>query len=309
MNKSTLQRFSEQYFAKIQSGDLQADEDQLRVVNEMQSVFDQIVPFCQEQPSGILNSLFSSSKDSTMLKGIYLWGGVGRGKTHLLDLFFECIPCDQKLRIHFHRFMQLIHESLEQLGQIELPLVKVAEDLASQYKVICLDEMFVVDITDAMLLGDLFSSLRSKGVCFLFTSNSHPDNLYKNGLQRVRFLPAIDLIKSHSQVLEIKGNDDFRLHALEKNKLYQLTSNVDSEANMESLFTLMTGGLLLNEDRDDLIINYRRLPVKKWESGIVWFHFDMICNTHRDSSDYIRIATFFHSVFYLKYLPNEQRAR
>ncbi len=296
MNKHSF-NFIENYQQKICSGFLQADIEQQLVVEQMQVIHEKIEDFYLNNSNFKIKQWFPFSLDKVEqpVQGIYLWGDVGRGKTFLLDLFFECLSLKNKLRLHFHRFMQIIHESIDDLGDIEDPLKKIAKRFASKYKIICLDEIIVIDIADAMILSELFKCLVSYGVTLLFTSNSAPQNLYKNGLQRARFLPAIDLLSTMTKVLEIKGEDDYRLHALEKTELYQLNANVNTNVNIENLYNSMAG-IKLHQDRDDLIINYRCIPVKKWESGIVWFSFDMICNTHRDSSDYIRIAAFFHTV-------------
>jgi cell division protein ZapE len=293
--------FAENYQQKINSGILKADVEQQHVVEQMQLAYEDIEKFYQSNSDFKIKKLlpfsldFSLDKVQKSVKGIYLWGDVGRGKTFLLDMFFECLSLKNKLRIHFHRFMQMIHESIEELGDIEAPLKATAKYLAKKHKIICLDEILVIDIADAMILAELFKHLIDNGVTLLFTSNIAPENLYKNGLQRARFLPAIELISTSSVTIELKGDDDYRLHVLEKTEVYQLNSDAEAEVNLQRIYDIMAG-VKLHQDRDDLIINYRRLPVKKWESGIVWFSFDMICNTHRDSSDYIRIATFFHTV-------------
>jgi len=297
VNTAAPLSFVENYQQKIHSGILQVDSEQQQVVEQMQLMYEKIETFYRINSTFQIKQLlpFSFDKVQQSVQGIYLYGGVGRGKTFLLDLFFECLSLQNKLRLHFHRFMQVVHESIEDLGDIEAPLKQVAKRLAKKHNIICLDEMIVIDIADAMILSELFKYLIVYGVTLLFTSNTAPQDLYKNGLQRARFLPAIDLLSKNTMIIKIKGDDDYRLHALEKTVVYQLSSDTDTKEKMQRLFDIMAG-VKLHQDRDDLIINYRSIPVKKWESGIVWFSFDMICNTHRDSSDYIRIATFFHTV-------------
>ena len=200
MTKILNTSFSDLYYEKLINGGLQEDPDQKAAVKKMQLVFEQIESFYQTSSGFSLNQFFSITSDSEKpdIKGIYLWGGVGRGKTHLLDMFYDSLSFENKLRLHFHRFMQLIHESLEELRDFELPLSKIAKDFSKKYRVICLDEIFVVDITDAMLLGELFKHLIEKGVTLLFTSNIEPSEQYKNFLQRARFLHAIDFLVKHS---------------------------------------------------------------------------------------------------------------
>jgi cell division protein ZapE len=297
MTTITNTLFISLYQNKLDNDELETDKEQEIVVNKMQQAIEQI-EFCYQSRSDFnIKDIFSFSTDKSIqqVQGIYLWGGVGRGKTHLLDMFYDSLSFEKKLRLHFHRFMQIIHESIEQLGDAEEPLKLIAKDMAKKHHVICLDEMLVVDITDAMLLAELFKHFIENGMTLLFTSNLPPSELYKNGLQRARFLPTIDLIEKFCHVIELKGDNDYRLNLLEQTKLYQLSSDPRAEDNIESLFKMMSG-VILHQDRDDLIINYRRLTVKKWESGIVWFTFDMLCNTNRDSSDYIRIATYFSTV-------------
>ncbi|MFK5984435.1 MAG: cell division protein ZapE [Pseudomonadota bacterium] len=289
--------FSDYYLQKIHAGVIQADSEQYSIVQQMQLVYDLIEQYYTERSDFSFKDLnpFSSTKNKLDVQGIYLWGGVGRGKTYLLDMLFECLQQQQKLRLHFHRFMQLVHEFIKEQGEIEHPIKHVASHFAKKYKIICLDEIFVIDIGDAMILSELFKHLIAQGVTLLFTSNSPPTDLYKNGLQRARFLPAIELLLSSNKVIELKGEDDYRLHALEKVPVYQLSSDPDTMVSLESLFKAMAG-VRLQEHRNDIIINFRCIPVVKWESGIIWFSFDMICDTNRDSSDYINIATFFHTV-------------
>jgi len=292
--------FISSYQQQINAKTIVADSDQLIIVQKMQACFAEINHYCQQNDQFFLSDLLNFSATATaQVKGLYLWGGVGRGKTHLLDLFFDSLQTNKKLRVHFHHFMQQVHESIKQLDKMSEPLTKIAGKLAKQYKIICLDEMFVLDISDAMILSELLQQLSAQGVVLLFTSNTHPDDLYKDGLQRARFLPAIEFIKNFTQVVNLKGDNDYRLHTLEQTTLYQLKQKKHESAaieqQMKQLFDTMAG-TKLHQDRDDLIINYRRLPVKQWESGIVWFSFDMLCNTHRNSSDYLRIATFFHTV-------------
>ncbi|MCU7837382.1 MAG: cell division protein ZapE [gamma proteobacterium symbiont of Taylorina sp.] len=290
--------FAETYQNKIDSGLLITDSEQQCIVQKMQLIYEEIETLCYSNSNFNMKNLLSFSLDKLQqsVQGIYLWGGVGRGKTFLLDMFFECLTFNNKLRLHFHRFMQIIHESIEELGDIENPLKQTAKNLAQKYKVIYLDEVAIIDIADAMILAELLKYLISNDVILLFTSNTVAENLYKNGLQRARFLPAIDLISACTVIIEIKGDEDYRLNALERVKVYQLTSAENTDTNLQGLYDSLSGGIKLHQDRDDLMINYRHIPVKKWESGIVWFSFDMLCNTHRDSSDYIHIAAFFHTV-------------
>ncbi|CAG0911239.1 unnamed protein product, partial [Cyprideis torosa] len=213
------------YLASVARGELMPDEHQKSVVTKLQEISDRIgstphrILQKTADKSG-LRKLFSRKSSEvpqsiTPVAGLYVWGGVGRGKTHLVDLFFENLPGDQKMRLHFHRFMVLVHDELRKLGNISNPLEIVAENFAAKTRLLCLDEMHVHDITDAMLLGELFKHLFRRGVTLVTTSNVEPKGLYHNGLQRQRFLPAIALLEQHTEVVHIGGDTDYRLRALE----------------------------------------------------------------------------------------------
>ncbi len=226
--------------------------------------------------------------------GLYLWGGVGRGKTHLLDLFYETLPFEQKLRLHFHRFMQLVHDELKDLRHITQPLDIVARHMAAKARVLCLDEMHVNDITDAMLMSGLLHGLFRRGVTLVSTSNIPPDELYKDGLQRASFLPAIELIKQHTQVVNLDGGIDYRLRTLERAEIYHTPLDELADACLEKNFHDLAA--LEQRKLNFVLINNREIPVVRWTDGVAWFTFDTLCNTPRSSSDYIEIARFFHTV-------------
>ncbi|MBF0265873.1 MAG: cell division protein ZapE, partial [Gammaproteobacteria bacterium] len=206
------------------------------------------------------------------------------------------LSSDKKLRVHFHKLMQIIHESLEKLEDSKNSIATIAKNFAKQYWLICMDEIFVADITDAMLLAELFKHLIENGVVLLFTSNIAPQDLYKGGLQRARFLPAIDLIEKNCHVIELGGHKDYRLETLEHNRLYQLTSASHCNEHLEDLFQMMSGVLQSQYDKKELQINHRQLPIKKYTPGLAWFDFDILCNTYRNSSDYIHLATYFTTI-------------
>ena len=286
----------QQYQNAVRSGALTADPYQEEVLQELQLVYNHLISDSSSLQQSSFASLFIRPK---IVKrehaGLYLWGGVGRGKTHLVDCFFNHLPIKKKLRLHFHRFMQLVHEELQLLDGIEDPLKQVAKNLSNRAKLLCLDEMHVIDITDAMLLGRLFQHLFDLGMVLVTTSNFHPDDLYKNGLQRDRFKPAIELLKKHTKVLEMRGDIDYRRRAFEEIGVYYLSSNNDSDAKLEEHFHRLSG-VSLQKDRTDIIINNRKIPVKMWNSEVVWFSFDDLCNTPRSTEDYTQIATFFRTV-------------
>jgi len=228
------------------------------------------------------------------LTGLYLWGGVGRGKTWLMDLFFATLPFAQARRLHFHRFMQEVHAQLGQMRQQRSPLEHVAQALARNTRVLCFDELNVSDIADAMILGGLFDGLFRRGVTLVATSNVPPGELYKDGLQRQRFLPAIGLLERHLEVARIAGVTDYRLRQLTQAGVYLAAGAPDTGARLAALFAALAdshaqaGGVIEIEGRPIAVI--------RAGAGAVWFDFKALCAAPRSQSDYIEIAREFHSV-------------
>lgn len=228
------------------------------------------------------------------IPGLYLWGGVGRGKTFLFDLFFNNLPFEEKLRLHFHRFMQLVHDELKQLKHVSDPLDIVARHFAAKARVLCLDEMHVNDITDAMLIHGLLKGLIERGVTLVTTSNRPPDDLYHDGLQRARFLPAIELMKQHCAVLEMDSGTDYRLRTLQQAEIYHTPLDAEATACLEENFHNLAG--VESPKANHIEINHREIPVVRWVDGVAWFDFHELCDSPRSSDDYIEIARYFHTV-------------
>lgn len=300
---STENLLLECYESSIDYGELSPDPYQKLIILELQEIYNYLlVPDTAENGRKRFGKLFAISSASKrkqqnppVQKGLYLWGGVGRGKTHLVDYFYKLVPTEQKLRLHFHRFMQLAHDELKQLDGVSDPLLEVAKNIAGKARLLCLDEMHVNDIGDAMLLGRLFKHLFDQGIVLVTTSNISPDGLYKNGLQREQFLPAIKLLEEYTNVVQMGGDLDYRSRTLEENGVYHLSSGHLSEQRLQNYFHKISG-MELHQDRTDILINKRRIPVKMWADGVVWFSFDELCNTPRSAMDYVQIATFFHTV-------------
>lgn len=242
----------------------------------------------------VLNRISRSSRSHDRVRGLYLWGGVGRGKTFLMDQFFHALPFEEKLRLHFHRFMQQVHTELKMLKDQEDPLQKVAERLAGKTRVICFDEFFVSDIADAMILGRLFEHLFGYGVTLVATSNIPPDELYKDGLQRARFLPAIQLIKRHCEILNVDGGVDYRLRLLETVEIYHWPLDEAADKAMERYFQELNPDEA--SERKVIEINGRNLQVRKLGEGVAWFEFSALCEGPRAAIDFIEIAREFHTV-------------
>lgn len=229
-----------------------------------------------------------------VVKGLYFYGGVGRGKTYLVDTFFDCLPFENKTRVHFHRFMHRVHQELKLLtGQTD-PLKIIAKKFASETRIICFDEFFVSDITDAMLLGTLFEELFNHNVILVATSNIVPDELYRNGLQRARFLPAIELINTHCDVINVDSGIDYRLRTLEQAEIYHWPLDQQANLNLQQYFKQLSGGGSLNTK--EIEVNNRKLITIDIADGVVFFEFSELCETARSQSDYMELSREFHTV-------------
>ena len=284
MHLSPLSRYQQ----LLSTGSFESDAQQLQAVRALEALWHALQQ--QSQPS-VLNRFVGRNQSG--IRGLYLWGGVGRGKTWLMDLFFEQLPIRQKQRIHFHRFMQRIHNSLRELGTAQDPLNRIAKAWAKNCRVLCLDEFFVADIADAMLLARLLEGLFAQGMTLVTTSNVAPDSLYQGGLQRARFLPAIDMIKQHTEVLELRGKIDFRLRILEQSEIFHYPLDASAELMMRKSFDLMAAECELAHDLD---INGRSFHAQRRGDGVIWFAFAELCEKPRGSTDYIEIARTFNTV-------------
>ncbi len=228
------------------------------------------------------------------IKGLYFWGGVGRGKTYLMDCFYECLPFPKKLRTHFHRFMQRVHADLTRLKGQKNPLKVVAQHIAAESRVVCFDEFFVSDITDAMILAGLFEELFKHGVVLVATSNIVPDELYKDGLQRARFLPAIALLNQHTEVVNIDGGTDYRLRALERAELYHYPLDEGADQSLKSSFDSLAPEP--GKKNQQIEVNGRLLLSRYCADDVIWFNFDVLCDGPRSQNDYIELARIYHAV-------------
>jgi cell division protein ZapE len=293
------------YLGSVDSGELMPDPYQREVVESLQSIADELLSTPRpatdaRQGKQRIRRLFGIGRHATPqpiepVRGLYVWGGVGRGKTHLVDLFFENLPIEEKLRLHFHRFMVLVHSELRKHPNVQDPLAIVAEEFARQTRLLCLDEIHVHDITDAMLLGELFRHLFERGVTLITTSNVAPDGLYHNGLQRQRFLPAIALLERHTRVLHVGGDMDYRTRALEQAGTYHLGTGELTDEKLCKEFHALTG-VERHQGARHLVVNNRELPVVMWDDGIAWFTFHQLCEQPRSTDDYIQLAEYFHTI-------------
>lgn len=226
------------------------------------------------------------------VQGLYLWGGVGRGKSFLMDCYFACASIERRRRIHFHRFMQEIHRALNRRQGEADPMLLVARDIARDYRLLCLDEFHITDITDAMLMRRLLEGLWAQGVVLVTTSNFHPDELYLHGLQRNQFLPAIDLIHQSLAVVNVDGGTDYRLRELEKAGVYHVEA--DAERAMAQAYASIVGHEA--DDEEHLEIEGRMLRVRRHARGVAWFDFQALCDGPRGKADYIELARRYHTL-------------
>ena len=285
----------DRYLAELERGVIQPDAAQCRAVEHTQRLYQALVAETESQ-----GALFKRLRDwigptqLTPIQGIYLWGGVGRGKTHIVNALHAALPFPDKMRVHFHSFMQLVHQKLRALGAREDPLVAVAEDLARDTRIICFDEFHVSDITDAMLLGRLLKALFSRGVTLVATSNIAPDELDLGGLQRARFLPAIALLKAHTHVVYLDGGIDYRLRVLERSEIYYCPLNANAEEALKVCFEALAEENV--RTAAPVAIAGRSIETRASADGIIWFEFAAICETARSAVDYIEIARRYHPV-------------
>jgi cell division protein ZapE len=275
------------YQQLIDSGAFSADPQQLPAVRAL----DELWHVLQRPRASLLDRV--RRRTPAGARGLYLWGSVGRGKTWLMDLFYDCLPARRKQRTHFHRFMQKIHQDLRDLGRVRDPLDRIAADWARQTDVLCLDEFFVTDIADAMLLANLLDGLFARGVTLVTTSNIPPDELYRDGLQRAKFLPAIELIKQQTRVLHLPGGTDFRLRILEQSEIFHHPLDDAADRVMTKAFNRMTAASEMNHDLD---VNGRNFHAHRRGDGVIWFEFEELCEKPRGAIDYIEIARAFNTV-------------
>ncbi|MBR9957791.1 AFG1 family ATPase [Cronobacter sakazakii] len=293
------------YHQALKEGTHQPDDVQHEAVNRLNLIWQglsQKTDAPAPARSGLLTKvgkLFGKREEALSeapVRGLYMWGGVGRGKTWLMDLFFHSLPGERKLRLHFHRFMLRVHEELAALqGQTD-PLEVVADGFKAQADVICFDEFFVSDITDAMLLGGLMQALFARGITLVATSNIPPDELYRNGLQRTRFLPAIEAIKAHCDVMNVDAGIDYRLRTLTQAHLWLSPRSEETARQMDKLWHALAGAPRNAAAAPSLEINHRPLPTLGVENQTLAASFATLCVDARSQHDYIALSRQFHTV-------------
>ena len=280
------------YEAALMTQNLVTDEAQAVVVGKLDELQQRI---CRRQTLGYrLRKLVPGLTQSAPVRGIYLWGGVGRGKTLLMDLFFETLDIEGKRRIHFHRMMHDVHARLARIRNVEDPLDKVAADLAAETSVLCFDEFFVSDIGDAMILGRLLDGLFRRGVTLVATSNAQPRDLYRDGLQRSRFIPAIEALEQYAEVIELDGGTDYRLRLFEEAGTYLTPDDDIAERKLSHYFEEIASGRTIDRHRIEVL--GREIQTRRSAKGVAWFDFADICDGPRSQDDYIEIARWYPTV-------------
>jgi cell division protein ZapE len=267
-----------------------ADPAQLMAAMRLQQFYDELIAFKAARRTKLRKLLVRPD----LPRGVWFWGGVGRGKSFLMDCFFAAVPYERKRRVHFHAFMREIHERLQALKNEADPLAKFAAQVAKETRLMCFDEFHVSDIADAMILGRLMEALFEAGVLFCVTSNYPPDGLYPNGLQRERLLPTIALLNARLDVIKIDAGIDYRLRALQQADIYHFPADQDTDQAMMATFGRIAGGG--GHDRP-LEINGRKLSVIHRAPGVAWFDFASLCGGPRSQNDYLDVAHRFHTVF------------
>ncbi|NMM07035.1 MAG: cell division protein ZapE [Polaromonas sp.] len=277
------------YAAELATRGYASDPAQLRAVDALERCAIEWAAF-RGQRSNALKKLINRPD---VPRGVYMHGGVGRGKSFLMDCFYGAVPLRRKTRLHFHEFMREVHRELLDLRGIANPLDELGKRIARRYRLICFDEFHVADITDAMILHRLLSALFDNGVGFVTTSNFHPDGLYPNGLHRDRILPAIALLKANLEVISVDNGTDYRGRTLQQAKLYHTPLGPQADAEMTETFNRLA------ESRDEnpvLHIESRQIQARRKAGGVVWFDFKVLCGGPRSQNDYLEIASQFHTV-------------
>ncbi|MGE4800137.1 cell division protein ZapE [Yersinia hibernica] len=290
------------YQQALDAGDYQPDAVQQRTVARLDAIYQELnqrqsSPAGSASIRGRLGRLLGRTAPRTPIRpvqGLYMWGGVGRGKTWLMDMFFHSLPGERKLRLHFHRFMLRVHQELTALQGHENPLEIIADGFKAQTDVLCFDEFFVSDITDAMLLATLLEALFARGITLVATSNIPPDDLYRNGLQRARFLPAIALIKQYCDVMNVDAGIDYRLRTLTQANLYLTPLSAQTDQAMADIFIKLAGKE--GEKAPVLEVNHRPLPAICSAQGVLAVDFHNLCEEARSQLDYIALSKLYHTV-------------
>ncbi|EXS25086.1 MULTISPECIES: cell division protein ZapE [Acinetobacter] len=280
---------AERYAEALASGQFMADEAQAQAVQELDRVWKELLNRYKASKKA-----FRRFRRQTSPKGVYMWGGVGRGKTWLMDQFYESVPFRRKTRMHFHHFMQHVHKELNKLSGQRNPLEIVADQIYKDAVVICFDEFFVSNVTDAMILSDLFQKLFVRGVTLIATSNIAPDGLYKNGIHRDRFLPTIEMVKKNCAVLNVDAGVDYRLRVLKQAQLFKSPLSNEAQNWMSERFNALTHTQA--HSKEPIVINNRVVETLGHTEDVLWCEFSELCFKPRSPADFIEIANIYNTV-------------
>ena len=280
---------AERYAQALASGQFMPDDAQAQAVHELERVWQELI-----QRYKASKKAFRRFRRQTAPQGVYMWGGVGRGKTWLMDQFYDSIPFRRKTRMHFHHFMQHVHRELNKLSGQRNPLDSVADQIYKDAVVICFDEFFVSNVTDVMILSDLFQKLFHRGITLVATSNIAPDGLYKNGIHRDRFIPTIEMVKKHCQVLNVDAGVDYRLRVLKQAQLFKSPLTQDNQNWMAQRFSALTN--TQHHSSEPIIINQRVVETIAHTEDVLWCEFSELCFKPRSPADFIEIANIYNTV-------------
>ena len=277
------------YERELQQRGYESDPAQLRAVASLERCATDWSHYKSKRSNSLKKMIFRPE----IPRGVYMYGGVGRGKSFLMDCFFSAVPIERKTRLHFHEFMREVHRELRELQGTVNPLEVLGRRMAQRYKLLCFDEFHVADITDAMILHRLLDALFKHGVGFVTTSNFKPDDLYPGGLHRDRILPAIELLNSRLEVINVDNGTDYRRQTLEQVDLYITPNGADADAKLSQTFERLAE----SQDEDPVMtIEARQISAKRRAGGVVWFDFKTLCGGPRSQNDYLEIASQFHTV-------------
>ncbi len=276
------------YLQKIEANEIKPDPNQAMVIDQFEQVFHNLAVKSKKKHHWLAK--WGKIKP---VKGIYLWGSVGIGKTFMMDCFYDALP-DKKMRIHFHQFMRKIHDDLTNIQGQKNPLQVIAKQIAKTTKVICFDEFLVSNIADAMILGELFAALFDEDITLITSSNTPPDLLYKDGLQRERFLPAIELIKANTDVIHLHTHTDYRKCHIQQAGVYYYPEDKNAQEQMKNCFVHFSYGAA--PSLEPINICHRQIPIIKQAGSVIWFDFEAICGRPRSQRDYLELVKTYHTI-------------
>ena len=280
---------SERYAQALSSGQFMPDDAQAQAVHELERVWQELLNRYKASKKA-----FRRFRRQTAPRGVYMWGGVGRGKTWLMDQFYDSVPFRRKTRMHFHHFMQYVHRELNKLSGQRNPLDLVADQIYKEAVVICFDEFFVSNVTDAMILSELFQKLFTRGITLVATSNIAPDGLYKNGIHRDRFIPTIEMVKKNCVILNVDAGVDYRLRVLKQAQLFKTPLTHEHNIWMSQRFSALTQGQV--QSQESILVNQRIVETLGHTEDVLWCEFSELCLKPRSPADFIEIANVYNTV-------------